>query len=94
MSAPKCITLHRDYRLQQVFSQHASISVYSYKNSTLSLIPIVLDEIKDGPVAVKVLYERVKPSLKDATDFISVMDCLYALRATDLNDEGEVFICL
>lgn len=54
----------------------------------------MLDEIKDGPVAVKVLYERVKPSLKDATDFISVMDCLYALRATDLNDEGEVFICL
>ncbi len=68
--------------------------IYSYKNSTLSLIPIVLDEIKNGPLAVKVLYERVKPSLKDATDFISVMDRLYTLRAADLNDEGEMFICL
>lgn len=66
--------------------------LYSYNNSTLSLIPLVLDEIKNGPVEVKVLYERIKPSLKDSTDFISVMDCLYALRAADLNDEGGVFI--
>lgn len=68
--------------------------LYSYKSSTLSLIPIVLDEIKDEPLSVRVLYERVKPSLKDATDFMSVMDCLYALGAVDLNDEGEVCICL
>lgn len=68
--------------------------LYSYENSTLSLIPIVLDEIRSGPISVKTLYERVKPSLKDATDFISVMDSLYALRSADINDEGEVFICL
>lgn len=68
--------------------------LYSYKSSTLSLIPIVLNEIKSGPVLVKALYDRVKPSLNDATDFISVMDCLYALRAVDINDEGEVFMCL
>ena len=68
--------------------------LYSYKSSTLSLIPIVLNEIKNGPVLVKALYDRVKPSLNDATDFISVMDCLYALRAAGINDEGEVFMCL
>lgn len=68
--------------------------LYSYKESTLSLIPVVLNEIKNNPVPVKELYDRVKPSLKDAIDFISVMDCLYALRAADLNDDGEVFICL
>lgn len=68
--------------------------LYSYKESTLSLIPVLLNEIKNNPVPVKELYDRVKPSLKDATDFISVMDCLYALRAADLNDDGEVFICL
>ena len=68
--------------------------LYSYKNSTLALIPTVLNEIKDAPVPLKALYERVRPSLADATDFISVMDCLYALRAADLNDNGEVFICL
>lgn len=68
--------------------------LYSYKSSTLSLIPIVLDEIKDEPVQVAELYKRVRPSLADATDFISVMDCLYALRAADINDRGEAFICL
>lgn len=68
--------------------------LYSYKESTLSLIPIVLRKIKNHPVPVKELYVRVKPSLKDATDFMSVMDCLYALRAADINDDGEVFICL
>ena len=68
--------------------------LYSYKNSTLALIPKVLSEIKDSPVPVFDLYDILKPELNDATDFLSVMDCLYALRAADINDEGEVFICL
>ena len=68
--------------------------LYSYKNSSLALVPIVLKEIQNGPVPVKELYQRLRPSLIDATDFISVMDCLYALRAADINDDGEVFICL
>ena len=68
--------------------------LYSYKNSTLALIPVVLNEIKKGPLIVNDLYLRVKPFLNDSTDFISVMDCLYALRAADINEEGEVYICL
>ena len=68
--------------------------LYSYKNSTLVLIPIVLSKIKDYPVPVYELYNSVKPFLKDATDFLSVMDCLYALNAAEVNDKGEVFICL
>lgn len=68
--------------------------LYSYKNSTLALVPIVLNEIKYGPVQVTELYNRIKPALNDSTDFLSVMDCLYALRAADTNDEGEVFLCL
>lgn len=68
--------------------------LYSYKSSTLALIPVVLNEIKNGPLPVSDLYRRVRPTLNDATDFISVMDCLYALRAADINDEGEVYICL
>lgn len=68
--------------------------LYSYKNSTLSLIPIVLTELKDGPIPIKDLYNKTRPSLNDPTDFISVMDCLYALRAADINEEGEVYECL
>ncbi len=60
----------------------------------MALIPKVLSEIKDSPVPVFELYDKLKPELNDATDFLSVMDCLYALRAADINSEGEVFICL
>ena len=68
--------------------------LYSYKNSTLAMIPTVLKEVQDNPIAVKDLYLRIKPSLSDATDFLSVMDCLYALNAIDINEKGEVYSCL
>lgn len=68
--------------------------LYSYKNSTLALIPVVLRELQNGPVPVVDLYKRMQGSLNERTDFLAVMDCLYALRAADINDEGEVFICL
>ena len=68
--------------------------LYSYKASTLALIAKVLTELKNGPVEVKDLFLVMRPSLSDATDFLSVMDCLYALRAVDINEEGEVFSCL
>lgn len=68
--------------------------LYSYKASTLALIPKVLTELKSGPKEVKDLFLLIRPSLSDATDFLSVMDCLYALRAVDINEEGKVFSCL
>lgn len=67
--------------------------LYSYKSSTLALIPMVLSELKNGPKEVKDLF-LMRPSMPDATDFLSVMDCLYALRAIDINEKGEVFKCL
>lgn len=68
--------------------------LYSYKNSTLALIPIVLKEIKRGHTSVIDLFQKVSPALNDPTDFLSVMDCLYALRAIEMDDNGEVNICL
>lgn len=68
--------------------------LYSYKSSTLALVPIVLQALQNGAVEVKDLFLEVKPQLTDATDFLSVLDCLYALRAADINDEGEVYSCL
>lgn len=68
--------------------------LYSYKNSTLALVPIVLEKIQKQPMSVYELFDKVKPFLNEATDFLPVMDCLYALQAADINDEGEVFLCL
>lgn len=68
--------------------------LYSYKDSNLAIIPIVLNALQNRPTMVKDLYWSIKPSLSDATDFLSVMDCLYALHAIDINEKGEVYSCL
>ncbi|TCS80299.1 hypothetical protein EDD59_106125 [Muricomes intestini] len=68
--------------------------LYSYEESTLALLPRVLNELKNGSVSAGELYLSLKHSLKDPTDFLSAMDCLYALRAIDMSDDGEVSICL
>lgn len=68
--------------------------LYSYERSTLALIPKVLNRLKKQNMPVLDLYRDMQPELEEAADFVSVMDCLYALRAIDITDEGEVFICL
>lgn len=68
--------------------------LYSYEESTLALLPRVLEKINNGPVSAKELYLSVKSELREPTDFLSVMDCLYALRAIDMSDDGEVRECL
>ena len=68
--------------------------LYSYRDSTLALIPKILKRLQKQPIELNDLYREMKPELVDATDFMPAMDCLYALRAVDINDEGEVYICL
>lgn len=67
--------------------------LYSYKKSTLALIPDVLIALGNERMPVKRLYSKIRPHLSEAMDFLSVMDCLYALRAIDMSDDGEVFRC-
>ncbi len=68
--------------------------LYSFEQSSLALIPKVLKLIERQPMSVIGLYDELLLELDDVTDFMSVMDCLYALRAVDINNEGEVYICL
>lgn len=55
----------------------------------MALIPKVLSEIKDGPIHLFELYDRLKPELNDATDFLSVK-VLFS-RATE--DADNAFLC-
>ncbi len=67
--------------------------LYSYRDSTLALLPALMKEMRGGAMPVAELYNRVRPLLKDPTDFVPAMDCLYTLQVTDINDDGEVFLC-
>lgn len=68
--------------------------LYSYKNSTLFYLPLVLEEIKNGNNHVSTLFRTISNVLDDPTDFLSIMDCLYALNAIEMTNSGEVKICL
>nr|DAY31712.1 MAG TPA: hypothetical protein [Caudoviricetes sp.] len=68
--------------------------LYPYEKSTLATLPVVLKIIKSGKTNVKDIFQSALNSLDEPTDFLSVMDCLYALNAIDMTDEGEVKLCL
>ena len=68
--------------------------LYSYKTSVLYLLPEVLNQIKNGHSKIDDLFLVMRPKLEDPTDFLSAMDCLYALNAVNLNEDNEVIICL
>lgn len=68
--------------------------LYPYEKSTLATLPVVLKIIKSGKTNVEDIFQSTLNSLDEPTDFLSVMDCLYALNAIDMTDEGEVKLCL
>lgn len=68
--------------------------LYSYQKSTLALIPRVLKEIDNGTTNILDIFHKVSQELDEPSDFLSVMDCLYALNVIEMSDEGEVKKCL
>lgn len=68
--------------------------LYPYEKSTLALVTRVLKLLQHGPMKVVDLYVSMRQQLADPTDFLSVMDCLYALRAVEMTSDGEVYSCL
>lgn len=59
--------------------------LYSYKNSTLALVPIVLKKLKDGPLPVCELYERVKSLLPEAKTFCRLwIVCMLCMQWTSM----------
>ena len=83
------VTLSKVVRCSMQFPN----KLYPYQKSTLALIPKVLHEIKNGNNDIIELYHSVTQDLEDPTDFLSVMDCLYALNAIEMTEEGEITIC-
>lgn len=64
--------------------------LYSYQKSTLALMPRVLKEIDNGTTNILDIFHKVSQELDEPSDFLSVMDCLYALNVIEMSDEGEV----
>ena len=60
--------------------------VTSYKESTLSKFPIVLNKLKNKDYPVATLYQELEDKIT-LQDFIDVLDCLFALKQITLRKE-------
>ena len=64
--------------------------LYSYEESTLSKFPIVLRSLRDSDSGVTELYERIKKSVPDVSEYMEILDSLYALGKIDIDDKEAV----
>jgi hypothetical protein len=64
--------------------------LYSYEESALSKFPIVLRALRDSDSGVTELYERIKKSVPDVSEYMEILDSLYALGKIDIDDKEAV----
>nr|WP_278750088.1 ABC-three component system middle component 7 [Bifidobacterium catenulatum] len=64
--------------------------LYSYEESTLSKFPMVLRALRDSDSGVTELYERIKKSVPDVSEYMEILDSLYALGKIDIDDKEAV----
>ncbi len=60
----------------------------TFEESVISKFTLVLDIIKEKPVAVIDLYNVVNKKMTGMVEFIEVLDCLYALGKIEFDQEG------
>ncbi len=61
--------------------------VTPYKKSVIAYFPSILSLLKKGDMSLKILYEEIIIEEKDMGDFLSAIDCLFALGKIGLNEE-------
>ena len=66
--------------------------VTSYRRSVFALFPKILRELQNGPVPAPLLYHSVIRNPDDAADFFDALNCLYALRAIDLEGDDLIHV--
>ena len=64
--------------------------LYSYHESILSKFPVVLRALRERDFTVGDLYLYVRNYIVDASEYLQIIDCLYALNRIDYDEEGEV----
>lgn len=64
--------------------------VTPYSNSVVARFPDILEELEQQDMSPKELMERTTVRKKDMGDFLSALDCLFALGKIELVEEGQV----
>ena len=62
--------------------------VTPYRESTIAKFPMVLSILEKGDMTPTELYAKVKKSkIQDRTEFVEVLDCLYAMNKIEIREE-------
>lgn len=64
--------------------------LFTYRESVISKFPFVLDIVKRQPITIKDLYVAVNSEVLGTSEFMDVLDCLYALGKIELDRNEEV----
>lgn len=62
--------------------------VTSYASSVISRFPDILSVLHEKDLSPKELYELTTSGKKEMGDFLSALDCLFALGKIELVEEG------
>lgn len=64
--------------------------VTTYKESSISLFPVILSKLEKESMTPSELYKKVKNKVSDVQEYIEILDCLYALQKIKL-EEGVLY---
>ncbi len=64
--------------------------VTPYVNSIIARFPDILEALEQRDMSPKELFEATTAVKKDMGDFLSALDCLFALGKIELLEEGRV----
>lgn len=62
--------------------------ITSYKESSLSKFPFLLDKLNEDGLSVYELYEVTNKNFKNIEEFIDTLDYLFALRKIEFDRES------
>ncbi|MGF2188154.1 ABC-three component system middle component 7 [Enterococcus faecium] len=71
------------------FSQ-ASIFTFSSSVRSGAKLPVILNELQKGSQSPATFYKKLNKKFVSVAEFSSALDCLYALGAIELLDEGVI----
>lgn len=63
--------------------------LFTYSESVISKFPIILSELSE-PTSPIELYKRVSDRLTGVSEYLDALDCLYALRKIEFDEEEGV----
>ena len=64
--------------------------LFTFDESVLSKFPLVLSILQKSPMSVSNLYLRIVKRISGVSEYIEILDCLFALGKISYDDEKGV----